>query len=232
MKKIMIGLSLVFILTGCDKEKQIAYYCEEGTLKNKKCEVITTEEANITCKKGYTLKKDKCTKTKEEKATATKTCSDGYNLGGSVCLSIKSYKKITNKKCVLPTGISEQTIEMADGSGKFNTNAYVENNKCLYTTCTSFNEEGKCLAMETKETSFKDETVCENGMMEVSGRCYKTSKVKTTYVCYEGKLKKQKCQITTEIPVTVKCSTDYTYNSQTKQCEKVTVTEALIKESK
>lgn len=228
MKNLFIGLSLILLLSGCGQEKE-EYFCEKGTLKDNRCEIVTKADATFSCQKGYTLKENKCEKKETKDATKTKTCADGYNLGGSICLSIKSYDKVTNKICKLPNGVIEETYEMVDGSGKISNKAYEENGKCFYTVCTKMDGNGKCLTIDTKEIPYQEETVCGNGMMEVNNRCYKTSKVKNTYVCYEGTLKNKKCTITTQINAIAKCEEEFTYNNKTGKCEKIEIKDAVIK---
>lgn len=224
MKKVMILFIVLIIVTGCGKKE---LYCEEGILKDNNCEISFTEEASLSCAKGYKLKNGKCIKTETKNATKVKTCKDGYNLGGSICLSIKSYEKETIKKCVLPNGVKKTTYEMADGSAKISNKAYEESGKCFYHICEKKDESGKCLNINIKEIPYKKETICSAGMMEVDGRCYKTSKVKTAYVCYEGTLSKKKCKITKNSNVIAKCREGYTYNRSKKLCEKIITEEPL-----
>ncbi len=238
MKKVLcILLSSMLILTvsGCgnevakeSEEKPKEYYCETGTLNGENCEVVETEEATPTCDKDYKLTNGKCVKTTTTNAKATKTCSDGYTLSGSNCLSKTTYDKVTTKKCLLPAKYDIGEYETVDGTKSKNT-AYEENGECWYNACTDW-DNGVCYGGEVNRTEYTTVTSCPSGTKEVSGKCYKTSKVKTTYTCESGKVNGSKCTVTDTKDVTNTCKTEgFTYNTESKQCEKITTTKALEK---
>ena len=227
MQFLLCGV-LVLTLAGCGETKEALvdekeYYCEEGTLKGQNCEVVETEEAESTCEDGYKITDGKCVKTTSVKATATKTCSDGYELKNGSCLS--------------KTGVDRELVPACRGGiqEKFNydpdRNYYyrsvrAEDHKCIVQICQ--NADGTDCYEDYVEPIY--ELGCENGMKEVDGKCYKTSNVKTTYTCKEGKLSGSKCTITDTKDVTNTCKTaGFTYNTENKQCEKVTTTKALEK---
>lgn len=224
---ILLGEMLVLTISGCgnevakeSEENQKEYYCEAGTLNGENCEIVETEEATQTCEEGYKMTDGKCEKTTTENAKATKTCSDGYTLSGSNCLSTKTYDKVTTKKCVLPKDLADQGFE----KGSLN-----EEGKCSTYACSKYRD-GECVDAAIDEYEPTTVTSCPSGTKEVSGKCYKTSKVKTTYTCEDGTLDGSKCTITDTKEITSICKTEgFTYNAESKQCEKVTTTKALEK---
>ncbi len=231
MKKvlsILLGGMLVLTITGCgsevakeSKEKQKEYYCETGTLNGENCEVVETEEATQTCEEDYNLADGKCTKTTTTNAKATKTCSDDYTLSSNTCLSKETYDKVTTQECRLPAKFANDNYA--------GNKAYVKNGECWYTACTDY-DNGECVGGEENRTEFTTVTACPSGTKEVSGKCYKTSTVKTTYTCEEGTVNDFKCTITDTKEITNTCKTEgFTYNTESKQCEKVTTTKALEK---
>ncbi len=230
MKKvlnILVCCMLVLSLAGCgtkeasdNKENGKEYYCEEGNLNGTVCEIIATEDAVETCDKDYKLTDGKCVKTTTKDAKATKSCSDGYTLNGSTCVSDKTYDKVTTKECVLPKDLADEGFS----KGSLN-----EEGKCSTSACAKYRD-GECIDGAIDEYDPTTVTACPSGTKEIDGKCYKTSKVKTTYTCSEGKLSGSKCTITDSKEVTNTCKTDgFTYNAESKQCEKVTTTEALKK---
>ena len=226
---------LVLTLSGCgtkeaseNKETKKEYYCEEGNLNGTVCEIIATEDAVETCDKDYKLTDGKCVKTTTEDAKATKTCEDGYTLSGSNCVSDKTYDKVTTKECRLPEKYDIGEYTDIDGNKSTNS-AYVKDGECWYSACTDW-DNGICYGGEINRTEFTTVTSCPSDTKEIGGKCYKTSKVKTEYTCSEGKLDGKKCTITDSKEVTNTCKTDgFTYNAESKNCEKVTTTEALEK---
>lgn len=230
MKKVLsifLGGILVLTITGCgneaaseSKEPKKEYYCETGTLKGENCEIVETEKVIQTCDKDYKLTDGKCKKTTTTKAKATKTCSDGYTLSGSNCLSKETVDKILEYYCV------ESYTQHQESNGWYYQALRVENDSCVIKICKDGPNKG---CYETSAEA-KGRLICPSGTKEVNGKCYKTSKVKTTYTCEKGKLNGSKCTITDTKEVTNTCKTEgFTYNIESKQCEKVTTTKALEK---
>ena len=224
---ILLSGMLVLTLSGCGnevakegEEKPKEYYCEAGTLNGENCEVIETEEATPTCEENYKLTDGKCVKTTTTNAKATKTCSDGYTLSGSTCLSKTTYDKVTTKDCVLPQKLKDEGFSKGD---------LESDGKCHTSMCAKWNGD-MCMDGIIEEYEPTTVTSCPSGTKEVSGKCYKTSTVKTTYTCETGKVNGSKCTITDTKDVTNTCKTEgFTYNTESKQCEKVTTTKALEK---
>ena len=247
MKKGFILIVLLLLLVGCGEKKESPstnnanntvtdssttetnknLYCEEGTLKDGKCEIVLTAEGTSKCESGYTLKDGKCTKTENVNAKATKTCDKDYTLSGSTCVSTKTYDKVTTKKCVLPAKYDIGEYENIDGK-KTTNSAYVKDGECWYNACTHWYD-GKCDGGEFNRTEYTTITSCPSGTKEISGKCKKTATPKTTYSCEDGTLNKNKCTVTKEIDPTVTCENEYTYNNETKQCEKINIVEAQEK---
>ncbi len=238
MKKVLSILLcgvLALTITGCGsneakeaKEDQKDYYCETGTLKGQNCETVETEEAVATCEDDYKLTDGKCVKTTTANATATKTCSEGFTLSGNNCLSNETYDKVTTQECRLPKEFDIGEYTDIDGKTSKNT-VYEENGECWYSACTHWYE-GKCDGGEINRTEYTTVTACPSDTKEIDGKCYKTSTVKTTYTCKEGKLSGSKCTITDTKDVTNTCKTaGFTYNTESKRCEKITTTKALEK---
>ena len=222
---LLVGM-VVLTLSACgntenvNKEVQKEYYCEEGTLNGQTCEVVATEEVSQTCDEGYKLTDGKCVKTTTTNAKATKSCSEGYTLSGSTCLSKKTVEKVIEKYCV------ESYTQHQESNGWYYQALRVENGGCVIRICKDGPTEG---CYETTAEA-KGRLVCPSGTKEVNNKCYKTSKVKTTYSCDAGKLNGSKCTITDTKEVTNTCQTKgFTYNETTKNCEKVTTTQALEK---
>ncbi len=218
---------LALTITGCGsneakeaKEDQKEYYCETGTLKGKNCETVETEESVATCEDDYKLTDGKCVKTTTIKAAATKTCSDGYTLNGGTCVSNEATEKVATQECILPQDLA------AEGFTKGSLN---DEGKCSTSMCVKYRDD---ICMDGVIEEYEPTTVnaCPSGTKEIDGKCYKTSTVKTTYTCKEGKLSGSKCTITDTKEVTNTCKTDgFTYNAESKQCEKITTTKALEK---
>ncbi len=230
MKKvlyILLSSMLVLTMTGCGNEntkkenvKQKEYYCEEGTLKGENCEVTETEEAVQTCNDGYKLTDGKCVKTTTTNAKATKSCSSGYTLSGSSCISKQASQKVIEHYCV------QSYTQQKESNGWYYQALRVENSSCVIRICRKGPNED-CYVTNAEA---KGRLVCPSGTKEIDGKCYKTSKVKTTYSCSEGKLNGSKCTVTDTQEATYTCKTEgYTYNSTSKQCEKITSTKALEK---
>lgn len=230
MKKvlsILLGGMLVLTITGCgnevakeSEEKQKEYYCETGTLNGENCEIVETEESTQTCEENYKLTDGKCVKTTTANAKATKSCSDGYTLSGSTCLSKEAVEKQLENYCV------ESYTQHQESNGWYYQALRVEGYTCVLKICTDGPTEG---CYETTAEA-KGRLVCPSGTKEVSGKCYKTSTVKTTYTCEKGKLNGSKCTITDTKEITNTCKTEgFTYNTESKQCEKITTTKALEK---
>lgn len=224
---ILLCALLVLTLSGCgeekvneEKENKKEYYCETGTLKGENCEVVETEEVTLTCEKDYKLTDGKCVKTTSTNATAKKSCSDGYTLSGSTCISQSTVEKQLEKYCV------ESYTQHQETNGWYYQALRVENEACLIRICKDGPTEG---CYETYAEA-KGRLVCPSGTTEVDGKCHKTSKVKTTYSCSKGKLNGTKCNVTDTKDATNTCKTEgFTYNTEAKQCEKITTTKALEK---
>ncbi len=233
MKKvlsILLSCMLVLSVTGCgnevakeNEEKPKEYYCETGTLNGENCEVVEAEEVTPTCDKDYKLTDGKCVKTTTAKAKATKTCSDGYELKNGSCLS-----KTGTDRDLIPAcrgGINKEFSYDAERNYYYRS-VRAEDHKCIVQICKT--ADGKDCYEDYVEPIY--ELGCPSGTKEVDGKCYKTSKVKTTYSCEKGKLNGSKCTITDTKEVTNTCQTEgFTYNNESKQCEKITTTKALEK---
>ena len=243
-KRSLILIITLLLLVGCGDKKEAPandntvngsasteteknLYCEEGTLKDGKCEIVLTTEGTSTCESGYTLKDGKCTKTETVNAKSTKTCDKDYTLSGSTCISTKTYNKETKKVCELTKEFDRGSYKWVDGQTMKST-AFVEDGKCQNSTCSRF-KDGVCVEGVIGEVEFTEKKVCPSGTKEINGKCYKTATPKTTYSCTEGKLSKNKCTVTKEVEPTVTCENEYTYNSETKQCEKINIVEAQEK---
>ena len=230
MKKVLnifVCCLLVLTLSGCgtkeaseNKETKKEYYCEEGNLNGTVCEIIATEDAVETCDKDYKLTDGKCVKTTTIDAKATKSCSDGYTLKDNACVGDKTYDKLTTKECVLPKDLKDEGFT----KGSLN-----EEGKCSTSMCVKYRDD-VCMDGVIEEYDPTTVNACPSGTKEIDGKCYKTSNVKSAYTCSEGKLNGKKCTITETKEVTNACKTEgFTYNAESKQCEKVTTTEALEK---
>ena len=235
MKKvlnILLCSVLALTLTACGEKKESSknYYCEEGTLNGENCEIIETEEVKQSCEEGYTLEDGKCTKTTTTTAKASQSCSDGYTLSGNTCLSKETYDKVTSQECLLPAEYDIGEYTYADGT-KMKNVASVEDGECWYNSCNTW-KNGICYGGSLAKTEFTTVTACPSGTKEVSGKCYKTSQVKTTYTCENGTLDGSKCTTTETKEPLNNCETDgFTYNSENKTCEEITTTKALEKEN-
>lgn len=233
MKKIiniLIGIMLVLTMSGCGnkeasekKANTKEYYCETGTLNGENCEIVETEEAIQACDKDYKLTDGKCVKTTTEKAKATKTCSNGYELKNDSCLSKEGTDRDLVPAC--RGGITNK-FSYDKERNYYYRSVRAEDHKCIVQICKT--ADGKDCYEDYVEPIY--ELACPSGTKEVSGKCYKTSKVKTTYTCEKGKLSGSKCTITDTKNVTNTCQTEgFTYNATSKVCEKVTTTKAILK---
>ncbi len=233
MKKVVNVLTcclLVLTLSGCgtkeaseNKESKKEYYCEDGNLNGTVCEIIATEDAIESCDKDYKLNDGKCVKTSSIKAQATKSCSDGYELKNDSCVSKNGVDRELVPAC---RGGIQEKFDYDPERNYYYRSVRAEDHKCIVQICQ--NADGTDCYEDYVEPIY--ELGCENGMKEIDGKCYKTSKVKTTYTCSEGKLSGSKCTITETKEITNTCKTEgFTYNTESKTCEKVTTTDALEK---
>lgn len=201
-------------------EKEEQYYCEKGTLKGKDCEIVESEEAMLSCSDGYELNEKKCVKTTTTNAKVNQSCSEGYTLSGNTCVSKQDVAKKLENYCV------ESYTQHQEDNGWYYQALRVEGYSCVIRICTDGPTKG---CYETTAEA-KGRLVCPSGTKEINGKCYKTSKVKTTYSCDTGDLSGSKCNISDIKEPTNICKTDgYVYNDTTKQCEKITNVKALKK---
>ncbi len=244
-KKSIILIIILLLLIGCGDKKESSsntdntptgsstpetnkqLYCEEGTLKDDKCEIVLTTEGTTKCETDYALKDGKCTKTETLAAKSTKTCDKDYTLSGNICISTETYDKETQKVCELTKEYDRGSYKWVNGE-EMESSAFVDEGKCYNSACSRF-KDGVCVDIVVAEVSFIDKQTCQSGTKEVNGQCHKTATPKTTYTCEEGTLNNNKCTITKEVDPTITCENEYTYNSETKQCEKINIVEAQEK---
>ncbi len=173
------------------------------------CHKVNSVKPVMACAKGYELIDEKCQKEATVNAKATKTCSDGYTLNGSNCLSNTTYNKVATKECILPQNLKDQDFS----KGSLN-----EEGKCSTYACAKYRD-GECVDIVMEEYEPTTVTSCPSGTKEVSGKCYKTSTVKTTYSCENGKLANNMCLIMVENEPTPSCEDGYVYNEECNVCE-------------
>lgn len=230
LKKLIIILFLVMLLVGCGEKKEDSVsgdtsknlYCEEGTLKDGKCEVIVAVDAKLTCETGYSLKDSACTKTETKSATSAKTCASGYTLSGNQCVSDADTAKTKTQVCEWPKDYPQQPRKNSTDQ------AVVKNGKCILEICDT-REEGVCMVGESPEIPFTTKESCPSGTKEINGKCKKTATPTTGYTCEVGELNGKDCIINDIKEPTGTCEDDYLYNATTKMCEKINLVEAKEK---
>lgn len=105
MKKVICLLLLLFIITGCNKEKvinvTIEQYCESGTPDNGKCRVINSIEADVTCPEDFPINRESkyCERVVSIVAERFFTCDGGFTLNSGKCISNETYPKDEAGKC-------------------------------------------------------------------------------------------------------------------------------------
>ena len=112
MKKIIILLFSLFILTGC-QEKEIELVCEQGELKDNKCVVVETMNVVLKCREGYTFKEEikKCFNSMTIAAKKVSECPDGFYIGSdNWCYSDIVYDKVTKLNCTSPNIVAGDTL--------------------------------------------------------------------------------------------------------------------------
>ena len=229
LRSIVAMLLMVLLLAGCGDEKKEEksnaetnkeLYCEEGTLKDGKCEVVLVADATYTCENGYTLTDGSCVKTETKAATSSKTCASGYTLSGNQCVSNEDVAKNKIQVCELPSN-----LKTADG--KYYTEEI--DGHCVVMQCVSF--EGKtCMESGTyDDIPYTVNETCPSGTKEINGKCKKTATPTNGYTCEKGELSGKNCIIETTVDATGSCEDDYSYNNETKMCEKINLVDAQEK---
>lgn len=218
---ILLCIGLILSITGCGNkdEKNIVLYCDEGTLKDDKCEIVSTMEAIPSCEEGYTLESDTCTKVEKTDAKATKSCNSGYKLSGSTCISNTATEKEISYYC------NESSTMTQHDNGWWYQALKAEKGVCYLKICQEGKNKG---CYETTAEAFS-KLVCPSNTKEINGKCYKTTSIKTEYSCSEGKLNGSKCEITKTSEIINNCEDGYTYNNESKLCEQITIVDAKEK---
>lgn len=219
LKNYFIFILLLLIVTGCGK-KEKSFYCDEGTLKNDKCETVISMDATTSCDEGYELKDNTCVKEEKTDAKSTTKCDSGYELKNGTCVSKTATDKVIEHYCV------ESYTQHKESNGWYYQALRVENSACILRICKS----GPNKDCYEAPAEAKGRLVCPKNTKEISGKCYKTATPKTTYSCENGTLDGKKCVITTTKETNKNCEENYTYNETTTKCEKIEITDAKVKE--
>ena len=226
MKKVIILVLFLFILTSCGKEKQYEYICEDGVLKDNKCMIVQTMDISKQCREGYTLNEEtnKCENTITLDAKKVSECPNGYFIGSdNWCLSEKEYEKEIKVNCV------SKNIKDDD---KFSTTYVTEDGVCVEKLCVKVAEDGNsCLEFKESLLDAKKEESCPDGTRNDRGVCRKKYWMGKDYSCELGELVDKKCVISDIIEMDSYCEdNEYKLNEEKQVCEKFIYKDAKLKE--
>ncbi len=228
MKRIIVLISFLFILTSCGKEKQYELVCDEGTLENDKCMIVQTKEVSKQCREGYTLNEEnnKCENTITLDAKKVSECPNGYFIGSdNWCLSEKEYEKELKINC------ESKNIKDDD---QFSTTYVTDAGVCVEKLCVKVAEDGSsCLEFKESILEAKKEESCPDGTKNDRGVCRKKYWMGKDYSCELGELVDKKCVISDIIEMDSYCEdSKYKLNEEKQVCEKIIYKDAKLKEIK
>lgn len=240
MKRVLTYFLLIIItlsLTGCglkSHSKNSEYYCQEGDLRGNNCAIAVSEPSTLVCEQGYRLVDGTCLKNELIPAKPALACEEGYKLNKqNQCLSTKSYSKKVTKECLLPSDVETKTIKALENGSIITTNneAYVKDGSCYATIWQNYNETLDAYSLKvTSKIDFKKTYTCPEDTIEYKGKCYKESEPKDVFVCEKGVLLDNECIVTYKKNSEITCSgTNFIYNEDTEQCERVNLIQALQK---
>lgn len=181
-----------------------------------------------TCDEGFTLIEGECTKETSTPAKRDLSCEQGYVLSGNACRQEFAKESVT--ECIIPTDYEYSYSDQYEPCDVFETRYIDETFGCRVAPTKIYkdqtNPDGtttRVCSAATVASDFIPATTsmkCPIGTSEIGGKCYKTTKVKESYSCDEGKLFGKKCTTIEKGTLSGKCDEGYTYNEVFKLCVK------------
>lgn len=225
MKRILILICCIFLLTGCGSEKQTELFCDKGELENNKCKIVETMDVSLNCREGYVFNEEtsKCENTITIAAKKVSNCPNGYFIGSdNWCLSEKEYAKEVKLNC--------ESKNISDDD-QFSTTYVTDDNVCVEKLCTKVSEDGEsCEEFKETELKAKVEESCPSGTKNDDGVCRKKYWMSKEYSCELGEKVGNKCVINDSIDMDSYCEDEeYKLNDDKNLCEKITYVEPTLK---
>ena len=222
MKKFLVLLIMMFLLTSCDSKEQ-TLTCTIGELDGDKCVVVETMDVATKCREGYTFNEETslCENTITIDAKKISHCPDGYFIGSdNWCFSEKEYEMEEKLNC------ESKNIEEDD---QFSTTYVTEDNKCIEKLCVKVSEDGEsCEEFKETELKAKVEKSCPTGTKNDDGVCRKKYWMIREYSCELGEMDGKQCIISDAIEMDNYCEEEgYKLTEDGTSCEKVTYYEAI-----